>query len=300
MYTRKITVVLLMIVSILLITCESTDKAESKPDPSVYLNRQFANGDIERESEVERYVGQSLYEYINGGAEVYHLYKFVEVVTATYKYGETEIVADIYSFKNADMAYGMYSTLRPGSPQIVNLGVEGFTFGTSLDFVKGNFIVRLIGYDDTPETETAITMLAVELNKSVAGTISKPEMFLLFPPDSKIEYTNKIYAESFMGRQPLTNFYTFDYQIESDTVTLFISNDENGSKFRQWFESIEYDEASMKAIKSLPFDQPKSFITEDSYYGAIAAGIKKGKLLGIIGFKDTQKAFLADWVNRLN
>jgi hypothetical protein len=300
MNRQKIIITILMIISLLLIACGGTKKAESTLDPGKYLAQKFASGDIVRTSDIDRYVGDSLYEYIDGGAEVYHSYKFNEAVTATYKYSEAEIVADIYSFKNADMAYGMYSTLRPESPKIVSLGVEGFTFGSSLDFVKGNFIVRLTGYDDTPETEIAINILSAELNNSVAGKTSKPEMFLLFPPDNKIEYTEKIYAESFLGRQPLTDVYTTDYRIQGDTATLFISNDENGDKFQQWLESIKLSEASMKMSKSLPYDQPKSFITEDSYYGTIVAGVKKGKLLGIIGYKDSQKEFLINWLNTFN
>jgi len=297
---QKITITVLLTVGPLLIACGGTKKAESTPDPGTYLAKKFASGDIVRTTEVDRYVGDSLYEYIDGGAEVYHSYNFNEVVTATYKYSEAEIVADIYSFKNADLAYGMYSTLRPESPKIVGLGVEGFTFGSSLDFVKGNFIVRLTGYDDTPETEIAINILSAELNNSVAGKTSKPEMFLLFPPANNIEYTDKIFAESFLGRQSLTNVYTIDYRIDGDTATLFISDDENGGKFQQWLESIELSEASMKMSKSLPFDQTRSFITEDNYYGTIVAGIKRGKLLGIIGYKDNQKAFLTNWLNTLN
>ena len=300
MRTWKIVITFLMTACIMLITCNSPEKTDLKHDLAVYLDSQFSDGEIRKIAEVERYVGDSLYEYIDGGAEVYHMYKFIEVVTASYKFGETEIVADIYSFKDADMAYGMYSTLRPDSPKIVSLGVEGFTFGSSLDFVKGNFIIRLIGYDDTPGTETAIKMLSIELNKAISGKTSKPEMFLLFPLDNKIEYTDKIFAESFLGRQFLTNVYTIGYQIESDTVTLFISDDENGSKFQQWLESVELSEASLKMSKSLPYDQPKAFIVEDSYYGAIAAGLKKGKLTGIIGYRDNQKAFLTNWLNTLN
>jgi hypothetical protein len=72
------------------------------------------------------FVGDSLWEYINGGAELYHTYEFVDVATAYYLQDSTEIVVDIYRFATPDDAYGMYTQLRPGGPGTMNYGIEGF------------------------------------------------------------------------------------------------------------------------------------------------------------------------------
>ncbi|MCP4583045.1 MAG: hypothetical protein GY839_15660 [candidate division Zixibacteria bacterium] len=295
----RLTIAILLVSGILIFACGDSKKATVKVDPADYLIQKFDQNGIERVSEVRRFIGETLYEYINGGAEIYHLYDFIEVVTADYKVGETEIVADIYSFENPDLAYGMFSTLRPLTPAPIGLGVEGFSFGSSLDFVKGNYIIRIIGYDETSETASAIEKLSNQLNSLVPGRTSKPERFAVFPQKDRIDFTEKIHAQSFLGQKALTDIYSMNFQIESDTITLFLSDDKGGGKFKQWFEAIEYDEASMKAAKSLPFDQPKALMIEDSYYGTIVAGLKNDNLIGIIGYKDQHKDFLLEWVNSL-
>jgi hypothetical protein len=46
------------------------------------------------------YKGKKLYEYINGGAEIYYEYGFIQVITQSYKYEDESLIVDIYEMKN--------------------------------------------------------------------------------------------------------------------------------------------------------------------------------------------------------
>ena len=171
--------------------------------------------------------------------------------------------------------------------------------GASLDFIKGCFLVRLVGYDESASTIQGIRSLAKELNDRIPGTTALPMMFSLFPPDNKIRFTDKYYAESYLGQKFLTNVYCQNYFINGDTLTLFISFDELNDKFRQWSKHAVIDNESKPALKDIPYDEREVIIIDDRYYGTIITGLKENKLLGIVNYNDKHKQFLTAWLDTL-
>jgi hypothetical protein len=285
------------LLAITILTCGQKDEPAEQSGQPALLPEQLGSSGFERSSEIRTFVGESLYEYINGGAELYHQYKFVEVITADYKQNQTEIVADIYKFDNTDCAYGLLSSLRPFEPQTVGLGVAGYASGTTIDFVKGNYLVRLVVYDDSPETFSAMMSAAEAIEKHIPGKTTLPDMFAMFPSEGRIAGTETFVVESFLGQMPLTDIYAIDYEIGSDTVKLFLSDDPSGEKYSQWSERANMHKMSKDIVGNYPFES--AFVAEDSYYGNIIAGLHSGKLCGIIGFGEQHEAFLIDWLNTI-
>jgi len=267
----------------------SADFLPDKVDPAGF----------ERSSEVETYAGESLFEYINGGAEVYHQYGFIEVATAYYSRDQIEIVVDIYRFGDPDNAYGLFSSLRPLEPTFAQYGVEGFASGTTIDFVKGSFLVRLVAYDESPETSSSLRSLAKAFDDLIPGKTTPPDMFSLFPPDGRLETSRRVLAESFLGQKSLTDVYAIDYSADVDTVTLFLTDDESGEKYAGWSEKAAKHKVTESILRSLPYEAGKSFIAEDAYYGQIIAGIKGARLCGIVGYDERRKDLLVSWLNSL-
>jgi Family of unknown function (DUF6599) len=254
---------------------------------------------LQRTGDIRTFTGNALWEYIDGGAEMYHLYNFIEVATADYKAGETEIVVDIYRFDDATDAYGLYGMLRTDKPTFVLLGVEGFTAPSSIIFVKGSYLVRLMTYEETEAANRTLADLAQELNNTVPGATARPNPFMLFPPTNAMGARDKYYARSFLGQKFLTRVYSQDYLIGSDTVSLFLSRDDAGDKYLRWSEYVTQMGKMAAPPDSLSYDSGRVFLINDSFNGNIIAGLKRGKLLGMLNYSESHKAFLADWLNSL-
>ena len=265
---------------------------------SQYFPDRLADVGFDRVSEVRTFVSDSLWEYINGGAELYHSFGFVRVSTADYKSADTELVLDLYQFESSDGAYGLYAALRPDEPDIVPLGVEGYFTGSSLEFVKGDIMVRLVGYDASEATGRAIHALATNLAGSLSGTVEPPETFQLFPRDNAIAGTDKIIGEAFLGQAFLNMVYTRDYQMADDTLTLFLSDDPSGEAFAQWMQQVGDGWGSPEA-NNPGYDENYYLLTPSSYYGDILAGLKNGKLVGVVNFSDQHQEFVADWLTSI-
>jgi hypothetical protein len=286
----------LIAVMIIISGCEGTKKNADREDLSGFFPEELGEINLVKSSEIRTFKGQSLYEYINGGAEIYHLYNFIEVATASYETGEKEIILDIYRFETDDDAYGLYSSIKPSGPGNVQLGVEGFSTENSIDFVKGGYIIRIVGFDQSDTTKNAIEILSRNLAAAIPGSTDKPASFGLFPQEDLIPGSEKIMAESFMGQIFLNDVFTADFDVEGDEVTLFISEDSSEEKYIKWLEQVEQEDFDPGG---LPYDNGQVFLFNNDYYGDIVAGLIQGRLAGIVGFKESHREYLSRWLESL-
>jgi len=279
--------------------CGDNKKPTEKFSLERFLPQELTDAGATRSSEVRSFRGDSLWQYIDGGAELYHLYNFVEVATADYKVGTTEFTIDIYRFDNADNAFGLYSMMRPEKAKLMSLGVEGFSSTANLQFVKGELVINLLGYDESEATSLALSQAAATLDKLIPGTTNRPDAFMLFPTENRMPATDRYFAQSFLGEKTLTHVYCCRYQLISDTVTLFLSQDAPRSKLLQWFERLSEMDNITPSPQELPFDDRSAFVTHDTHYGTIIAGLRKGRLVGMVGYSEEHKEFFVEWLESL-
>ncbi len=164
---RCLTTIITLAFVLLIVACGGKNQQSAGTNTIDLLPGNIDSLGITRISEPRLYVGDSLWEYIDGGAELYHAHNFVDVATADYICDSIELTIDIYSFENSDDAFGLYSVLRPPEASIVNIGIEGFVTINTLDFVKGRYLVRLVGFDESRKTRDAIDKFAPVLNNLV-------------------------------------------------------------------------------------------------------------------------------------
>ena len=270
------------------------------------LPQDYSSLGLVRDGEIMRFAGDTLFDYIDGAAEMYYKYGFQEVHTARYSKEDGEVTVDIYRFAEGDMAFGMYTTLRPESPDTVAMGAEGFAWGPILVFAKPPYMVNLQTYHEDVFTPAEMEALAAAVDKRLPGSSRKPAIFELFPEAGRAAYTEKIFADSFLGRAFLTNVYTVDYSLEGSDFTLFLSPDGDGDKFKAWSEAAASDAAGERSqtarttpLSGLPFEEGRAALLKEDYYGRIAAGIRHGWLAGIVGFEDGHSDILAGWLETL-
>ncbi|MBN1350430.1 hypothetical protein JXJ21_13530 [candidate division KSB1 bacterium] len=99
------------------------------------------------------FMGQKLFDHINGGAEIYFEYGFARLDVAYYQKDEKEIVVERYRMADSPAAYGIYSFSRdPSSPSLP----EPYTGGLNeyyVECVNGNDYIKMINYDSIPSDE---------------------------------------------------------------------------------------------------------------------------------------------------
>lgn len=252
-----------------------------------------------RDGEILNFAGDSLFDYIDGAAEMYHKYDFVEVHVGKYRKDGGQVTVDIYRFAADDLAFGMYSTLRPDEPDAVALGAEGFTFGPVLVFAKPPYMVNVQTYDEAVFASSDIEALAAAVNENLPGSQKKPETFDLFPDAGRIPHSEKIVAEAFLGRGFLTDVYTVNYSLEGGEAALFLAHDEGAEKFGRWSDVAAHEEGDTGLPPGLPYDEGMAALLKERYYGGVIAGIVSGRLAGIVGYMPAHEPMLRQWLESL-
>jgi hypothetical protein len=241
--------------------------------------------------------GESLFEYINGAAEMYHKYDFVDLQAAEYGKGEAVMTADIYRFATEDMAFGMYTTLRSDEPDTVMLGVEGFAFDTNWIYVKGAYLVNVYTYDAVEMED--VRAVASAIADGLEGTAVKPAAFDLFPEQGRIPYSEKIYAGAFLSQDALSDVYAIDFGRDDGRFTLFMSNDPGSMKLEAWRTGVEEEHDPDVGYQHLPYDGGRYLHTSDSYRGEIIAGPIGDRLVGAVGYHPGDMQILLRWLHTL-
>ncbi|MBN2245994.1 MAG: hypothetical protein JW755_09125, partial [Candidatus Aminicenantes bacterium] len=105
----------------------------------------------------EEYVGEDLYLYINGGAEIYHEFGFQRMLVQDYKNdNEKTISLELYEMTDPESAFGIYTFKRGDSGEGLALGNGGSLEDYYLNFWKGRFLVTITGFDSDEETITGL------------------------------------------------------------------------------------------------------------------------------------------------
>ena len=125
-------------------------------------------GDWKAGEKDEIYDRKTLYDYMNGGAELYLAFDFRQVFVRRYSGpNENGIVLDIYDMGSSAEAFGIFSSDR--EDEDIGIG-QGSEYGAGLlRFWKDRYFVSVIAQGDE---ETAGPVM-IEIAKSVAGLIEQ-------------------------------------------------------------------------------------------------------------------------------
>jgi hypothetical protein len=152
------------------------------------------------------YDRETLYDYMNGGAEVYLAFDFRRVLVR--KFGRPdgkEMTLDIYEMGSAPEAYGIFSCDREDEEAGIGQGSE-YGFGL-LRFWKGSYFVTVMTDAEGEAVDRAILELGRKIDKLLGPEGPEPEMLKILPQEglrknrvsyfhSNISLNNRFYIAS--------------------------------------------------------------------------------------------------------
>ena len=191
----------------------------------------------------EIYVGDDLFLFINGGAEIYHEYGFVQAAAWEYrsKNGKS-INLELYEMTDPFSAYGVYSFKRGENGKNISVGESAQFEDYYLNFWRGKYIATLVGFDEDQETLEGIATLARIVDKKIESSGRLPPILNLLPESGLIQSRTKylkghiaLYncyefgAENMFGlREGASGYY--------DNFRIFVFKYDNNAESLQWYK----------------------------------------------------------------
>lgn len=178
------------------------------------------------------YKADTLYQYIDGGADVYLLYDFQILLHQELKNGATEVTADIYEMRTPDDAFGIYSAERSASYKFATLGIEGYRSKGILNFVQDRYYVKLTG--SGANADLALDQLAHMISQRAGGLRMLPALLRKLPQEGLVPRSQQYVRKDPLGHGFLAPAYVATYSSGKEQSKLLISvaNDPVGAKSR--------------------------------------------------------------------
>jgi hypothetical protein len=129
------------------------------------------------------YDTNTLYDYIDGGAELYISYGFRNVFSREYANKDQPLIhVEIFDMGSSANAYGVFTNTTETDNTEIGQGaqyIEG-----SLLFWKDNFFVSLFADTENPQIKEALFTLARFIDSKITSTGKKPEIIHYLPGEN--------------------------------------------------------------------------------------------------------------------
>jgi len=244
-----------------------------------------------RDGALQEYVGEDLYTYIDGGAEIYQEYGFRRVVLQDYRNAAGKSVSlEIFEMATPGAAYGVYTFKRSGKGKSVPLGNGGDLEDYYLNFWKGHYLVTLTGFDSAAGTVAGLLAVAAAVDATIRDSSEAPDLVRALP-ERGLKPGSVKYLKGLLGLNNVYPFYTargLDFREAvkgdyADGATLFIlaygSADERA---RAWGELRAYLETTDRFRPRGPAPQGGS-VFEDGQGRSVIFARSGSRLLVAIG-----------------
>ncbi|MCK4225213.1 MAG: hypothetical protein KAX39_08525 [candidate division Zixibacteria bacterium] len=192
----------------------------------------------------ELYNRKNLFDYINGGAELYLAYDFHQLLVQRYvpefedSLGEKSITVEIWQMNSSADAYGIFSFDQEGDE--IKMGQGGVYSDGFLRFWKDKFFVRILGLGK--DLKEINLKLGSQIDKKIKKEGKPPELVSNIPSDSLISGSIHFFHRQII----LKNLYFFSDQnvLNLDRETDCLLADFRMDKYRLKLLLIQYPDTT--------------------------------------------------------
>jgi hypothetical protein len=157
-----------------------------------FSSDEFANW--KSSSPAKIYNKNTIFDYIDGAAELYFAYDFSSVATAEYKNDQTSILIDVYDMTTPENAFGIYSLNKYQEANYVKIGNEGILTESTLDFWKGKYYCKVYSLDQSKEYQKIVADFGNKLASRIQENGEEPEIIGKLPQKGLIPKTEKFFT----------------------------------------------------------------------------------------------------------
>ena len=204
---RILTIALVLLILVISVGCAGKVVSSVKSDTDGQVTKPFINECVrlatsgdgrfpgwKLASPVGTYDEESIFDYIDGAAELYFAYDFRAVAAAEYQNGETSIIVDVYDMTNTEGAFGIYSLNRYSTANYVDIGNEGIMSGTNLDFWKGRYFCKVYSFDMSEKYRGDVANFGDRLASEILEAGEEPAVVGILPQNGLVPKSARFFS----------------------------------------------------------------------------------------------------------
>jgi len=182
------------------------------------------------------YGPDNLYQYLDGGADVYLLYDFQVLLHQDLKSGQAELTVDIFDLGNSEDAFGMYAAERAPGYNFLDIGIEAYRNEGILNFLQDRYYIKLAGFG--PGSDDLLEQFARVLSERIAGTRAFPPLLEKIPQEHRVKHSEQFTRKDPLGHPFLSPAYVVSYKQGESESKLLISVAKDPAEAKTRLESL--------------------------------------------------------------
>jgi hypothetical protein len=231
------------------------------------------------------YTPANLWDFIDGAAEVFLSYGFVELNLAEYRNGAgTDVRIELYRHSSESNAFGIYSAERNPDYTFIDVGTQGYIDDGVLNFLCGPFYVKITSHGPGPEGQDAMMLIARKTEEHLGQQRAWPAPLTLFPYEGRVANSEEYIAENFLGYRCLHSAYVCQFNVEG-TFQMFIVQLETRERAREMID------AYLKAAQTTaPVEIGGPIVVNDPFNGIVRLLLHDRYVCGVLNCRDGKTA----------
>lgn len=229
---------------------------------------------------------ETLYEYIDGAAEIYLGYDFKRLMVGQYERTDSKssLSVEIYDMGKGDNAFGIYSVERFPDARFISIGNQGYLEEGSLHFLAGRYYIKLLCFDCGDQSPQYLHRFSEAILERIQHKGQLPPLLGVFPKDGLIPNTEKFILHNFMGYSFLHNGYLADYRVGDIEFECFLVEGKSTEEAQIMLKKLIASKGEENAERI-----PLGFHLRNRYYGHIYLANANNYLAGVMKIKDGQQ-----------
>lgn len=240
------------------------------------------------------YTKDTLFDRINGEAELYFPYGFEVLVSARYanvKKPDLAVEADVYKMGSPLDAFGIYANYRKADDIIVTIGAGGTVSSSQLLFHQDRYFVRLQASGTSNLGQDVLLSCAGAVSKNLPARKGLPPELQAFRIDGVVPGSERYTAQSLLGYSFFRRGITADASLDGDQALLFMVIEDSPAAAGKVFDLYRsFLKESGGDIKVSESPETISLSAVDPLYKNVFAGQQGRYIIGAVRFKDSPAA----------
>jgi len=260
------------------------------------------------------YTKKTLFERINGQADLFFKYGFQKSVFAVYqnqKDKENQVELDIYDMGSVLHAFGIFSRFRNGD-RPGRVGLDSYFEDQSGFFYKGKYFVILFGTESNPDLLRDWSLL---ISEKIPDHSPPPREIGFFPKEGLKPGSIQYFPEGLLGRKFLGRGFQGTYTDKVEVEVEGKVKDKNKAKtedkeFKLFIAVFKNSQEAINALNHFRDDLAKkgkvyqfesnTLREEGDGRGEVLVAQRGAYLLGAIGFgKEETKIRMAEFMKNI-
>ncbi len=246
----------------------------------------------------QTYQPDTLFQYIDGAAEIYLSYDFRELVVAQYKAegSKASLTLEIYNMGNEKNCFGIYGAERFSENKFIPMGMQGYVGEGELIFAAGDDYVKLLCFDCGPDAEKTLRLFGDQVVKKIGRTGSFPPILASFPKEGLVANSERFVLRNLLGLNFLHDGYLATYKDKDIEFECFIVEAKSPDEARRMLDQyLAFAKKNNQEIETLP----SGTHFKDRYAHHVYLALVGSRLCGVTRINDGSQSLGQSYLGKL-